>query len=879
MDRSQSDIRVSRNLSGSWRAMTAAGVASISLACGFAQPALAEWWKSQAAKAPAATSKPAQSENGFAATIRRLMAESRRAAAQGDHAKAIQLAERAAKISEASAQLLGSAGECSPQETARFLAEAKSRANQSTTVAAQSKTAREPADTKKPVESKSVTPAVASSGQVNSAPVNKNLRQPQPPTAVPGPAKQTKTPPVANEVAAVESPLFGDRAGRAKVPTKTPEIASTHTTAANASATAVNVPDAASTPVPPSPPLPPSPSQPLSDLEELLAQSRLAAADGHLDQAIELAQRAVDMSAPTSLFGPAQATLDKGANRWLQTLIAQRDSTPATEELVFEPPVKISLKKRSAKVASQPAASEATAAEPVANPQAPIEPETAQAEEPIVAQQQAPLETSSNAAESSLWTEDLPPAPAPSTEEQRSFQKFSRTAISRAGDWVDADALELKPTPPVVDSSDTSAAADDIPSPASSPTAANSVDAAPEFPLGTVSTPGFASDEFAAESTAAPSKPPVPQSSEQQSQGFVETAPLARVPLKNRGHIQQVANQIPVPAAAKTTSNRAPLTQLGFENDSLPKSTEVPAISPQEIANQPEAKVDDVPVQRFPIQRVLQLQQRLETASSLNPGSAKIGDAPAATNRPPKGSATVPADWFIAPETKEPVKPAEAKPEQKETAKRGMLKLRGRAPIHIEEMTSVPKESQASRQPVVAVSSATKWKSLSDEQTAQLSTLSSPLAPPAAGRIETSGRSESGGQPESGTRAEPPKLSPPFSQVAFESTETNRSRDAGSKTKASPALPFPEPPSVPEVAPPPPEVAEKTHWYHNTAKPEKKQSEPAVVRKNSFAMIDQMAETLRIPVSTLISLIGAGGLALLGVGLVVLRATIRRQYD
>ena len=44
-------------------------------------------------------------------------------------------------------------------------------------------------------------------------------------------------------------------------------------------------------------------------------------------------------------------------------------------------------------------------------------------------------------------------------------------------------------------------------------------------------------------------------------------------------------------------------------------------------------------------------------------------------------------------------------------------------------------------------------------------------------------------------------------------------------------------------------------------------------------MIDQMAETLKMPVSTLISLIGAGGLALLGVGLVVLRATIRRQYD
>ena len=866
MDRSQDGIRVSRNvsrnLSRSWRAMTAAGVASISLACGVAQPALAEWWKSQATKSPAAAVKPVQAENGFAATIRRLMAESRRAAAQGDHAKAIQLAERAAKISEASSQLLGSAGECSPQETAKFLAEARIRANQSATVAAQSKSAREPIDSKK------VTPAVAFSGQGNSAPATKNLRQPQP-AVVSSPTKQAKSPPATSDVAGAESPLFGNRGG-------CPGTAYT-TSGINGSQSSTTIATDTSKAVPPSPPLPPSPAQALSGADELLAQSRLAAADGHLDQAIELAERAVAMSVPPTLFGPAQNTLDKGANQWLQSLIAQRESASKSEEPVFEPPVKISLKKRVAQVASNLDSPESHSgnptAETVVEPQVP-KPDATGAEEVITARQPEPheaLETSSSPSESSLWTEDLPPAPAPSTAAQSSTPKFSRTVITRAGEWVDVDALDVKSTNAAKENSEASAAADESEIPASSPTAATSVDATPEFPLGTVSTPGFAS-----ESANEPSQP-----AEQQSQGFVETTPLARVPLKNRGHIQQVANQVPVQTVPQNTSNRDPLTQLSFENESAPKSNDASAKNAQEVADQPDTALNEAPVQRFPIQRVLQLQQRLETASSLNPGGPKATDAQSGAVKgvPPKGSATVPADWFVAPESKEPIRPSEVKSEPKEATKRGILKLRGRAPIQLEEtttssqVTSVPKDPSTVRQPVVAVSSATRWKSLADQQAANSSSQSPQLAPPVKGRVEPSG------QTETGTRAEQPKLSPPVSQVAFESPETNRLSAPSANPKASQALPFPESPSIPEIAPPPPEVPGESPWYHDTAKPDKKPNQPTVVRKNAFALIDQMAETLKVPVSTLISLIGAGGLALLGVGLVVLRATIRRQYD
>lgn len=856
MDRSQDGIRVSRNvsrnLSRSWRAMTAAGVASISLACGVAQPALAEWWKSQATKSPAATAKPVHAENGFAATIRRLMSESRRAAAQGDHAKAIQLAERAAKISEASSQLLGSAGECSPQETAKFLAEARSRANQNATVAAQSKPVREPA------ESKKVTPGVAVAAQGSPVAAPKTTpRLPQAAT-ISGPAKQAQQPQETREVASAESPLFGDRSSRPGSAHKTPAVAKENTPK----------------PSTPAAPLPPSPAQEISGVDELLAQSRLAAADGHLDQAIDLAKQAVAISTPPTLFGPSQNTADKGADRWLQNLISQRDSAPKSEELVFEPPVKISLKKRTAPIDSGTGSMESGSVESVARTDA-SQSEVANLEEVAKSLQSEPrdaVDVVSSSAESSLWTEELPPAPAPATETQRNSQKFSRTVITRAGEWVDADALDINPTNAATVNSESATEADTLPS---SPTASTSDDATPEFPLGTVSTPGFVTDS-ANDNSDSTTRPPA----EQQSTGFVETTPLARVTLKNRGHIQQVANQIPDQTAPqRATSNRAPLTQLGFEDDFAATSSDSSAKKPLESVDlQETGSSNEAPVQRFPIQRVLQLQQRLETAASLNPGGAPAADRQAENPKvtPPKRSATVPADWFITPETKEPVSTPEAKAEPKSPEKRGILKLRGRAPVQIEEaahVTSVPRNPSTARQPVVAVSSATRWKTIEASQGTQSGSSSPALTPPVTGHKEQSIPAEVK------SSAEQPKLAPPVSQVAFESPDVNPLNEGTSKPKTSQALPFPESPSIPEIAPPPPEVPGESPWYHDTAKPEKKSNQPTVVRKNAFALIDQMAETLKVPVSTLISLLGAGGLALLGVGLVVLRATIRRQYD
>ena len=118
------------NLPRNWRVITVASLTTLGLAYGAGQPVRGEWWslpkaKSEATKVPA--TKPVATENGFASTIHRLMSDARLYADKGDLDKAVQLAERAAKISEASSQLLGPASDCSPEQTAQFADDLRAR--------------------------------------------------------------------------------------------------------------------------------------------------------------------------------------------------------------------------------------------------------------------------------------------------------------------------------------------------------------------------------------------------------------------------------------------------------------------------------------------------------------------------------------------------------------------------------------------------------------------------------------------------------------------------------------------------------------------------------------------------------------------------------
>ena len=141
---SQRNQRQHVDLPRNWRLISAAGLTAFGLACGVGHPAMGDWWslpriksssntappKSAGPKATAARSRetrPSATDNGFSATIRRLQADARHQAEQGDLDRAVQLADRAAKISEASSQLNGSANDCSPDQTAQFANDLRSR--------------------------------------------------------------------------------------------------------------------------------------------------------------------------------------------------------------------------------------------------------------------------------------------------------------------------------------------------------------------------------------------------------------------------------------------------------------------------------------------------------------------------------------------------------------------------------------------------------------------------------------------------------------------------------------------------------------------------------------------------------------------------------
>ena len=144
MAESQRNQRQHVDLPRNWRLISAASLAAFGLACGVGHPALGDWWslpkiksssnaaapKSAGSNATAARSReprPSATDNGFSATIRRLQADAQHQAEQGDLDRAVQLAERAAKISDASSQLNGSAADCSPEQTARFASDLRTR--------------------------------------------------------------------------------------------------------------------------------------------------------------------------------------------------------------------------------------------------------------------------------------------------------------------------------------------------------------------------------------------------------------------------------------------------------------------------------------------------------------------------------------------------------------------------------------------------------------------------------------------------------------------------------------------------------------------------------------------------------------------------------
>lgn len=918
MARSANNATLSAYLPHNWRVMTAAGATTLGLACGLVQPALGEWWKlAQSEKQSPVAAKSAPVANGFEGTIRRLLAESQHAAEQGDHRKAVQLAERAAKISEAAAQVVGPAGACSPQETSRFLAEMRTRNSAPAAVASQSVVAPSAAAQgagaaiqQQLPNQKSAAPMLDSG---NAARVRRDSL-PRTPVAESAPTFAQASQERASSPASIEQSSTGPGLfGTPQLPpavTRSPESlarvesrqsprqpgSSAHGVWTRSTNTSQGQLPAVET----------------TNADELLTQSRLAAADGNVDRAIELAQQAIESTPTPSLFGPAEASVATGeAVRWRDHLVARKDAQPSSNEVVFERPVKVAVRQKKpvkaptgtatlqpstpATGAPTPTSVWASLPDSESIDTGPAVSSAAASSQSITAAPSgipAPLVTPvSKVDEDSLWSEDLPPAPSPQPRTGASPIKFSRSVISRSGVWVNADSVE---TP--AEANDSRASVE--PDPSNNSLDASSVPeesdtAIPEFPIRAASEPRV------------PGNPPqVPQATAAKSTEATadgESAVLTAnqsVPVHQDRHfdeIQQVSAQVPQ-ARTSDESIQADRSEAGDLVDAAHSD------GSSDVAN--------IPNERFPVQRVLRLRQRLNTTSSVDTGDWA---------RPKSGTyqddtwQSVPSDEAADSSTRveDQARPSASAPADQQssasagvespltTQKRPALKLRERTRPQLDSLsnlaprdsTVVPKSAGQPRQPVVAHSEMTQWKSADTIETPISNSATGALAAPlpsipstrqpsfdAANFADRADRSFASGHSIAETLPDPavqPGLVPPIAQVGFESTESS---PGGSELSATEGQ-DPNQSDLAMIAPPPP-LSGDSPWYRDeTRQQPTSTSADIVVRKSSFATIDRLAEALALPVSTMVSLIGGAGFALVGCGLLCLRTAVRKRHS
>lgn len=956
MARSANNAAYPSYLPRGWRVAAIAGVTTAGLGFGLVQPAPAEWLK-QSAKPPARSStRPIPAENGFTGTIRRLMSDSRRAAELGDYAKAVQLAERAAKISEATAQLLGPTSECSPQETSRFLAEMRAAQSGSVPAVAAQPRPAVPAPQIPPRASANPPVMAGTKPTAKAAPATTAT-----PTATPRqsqPAVASVAKPQNQPAAQGERQIFGaaSRPSAAPAPGNVTIAGGTRNPAAKQASQAGHTQvKAAQSPVPP------APAKETSKSDQLLAQSRLAAAEGDFDSAIELAKQAAGDSSAPSFFGAGGSRpQNTEANRWLERLIAQRDAQlqPAigqqheVHEEVFEPPIKVASK------LPRKAQETAPVVARVGNETVAERTEQTPEVEPALASRSSeatPVESKSqNSAEATLWSEELPEATRPAVTVAHEPVKFSRRTIDASAGWVDADALEsatkTAETRPTV--AESLLATDQMPD-TSTPMMPD--DATPEFSIGDVPLQSEAPDMSEAAARPDLAKPaaeadPVEPAAEVQASPEAEVEldqalPEPAQPVSERGslrlrqHISQMpemdwnasavemaeaeeaASESPLPVAERgplrfrknpiqtadleimqpsepvpqsevtesvppsrgTLRLRPQIQQVAgvakehpptsqHPTEPAPANSEQPTKSPPHtFADIPSESIEvvadetavDAPVQRFPVQRVLRLRQRIKEATALNPGGQ-----PDATHRDADTEAHNSTEQ--TPDHNQPLEREEnhqsASRESDQPAHRPAVKLRERTRLKLDDPTSnsastpVPRTSAKNRQPVVARSESNLWKSVdSDKSGTSLPDLEHT-------------RSDS-----PMTAAAQPLLPPPITQARFESTDpksTDLQKTALSVNESAAGTK-----SDFDFAPPPPVTNESHPWHEDGTHENGAWKSDLAVRKTSFALIDQLADAFNVPAKTLVSLItGAGAVFLVG-GLLAMRAAMRRRHS
>ncbi len=651
-------------------------------------------------------------------------------------------------------------------------------------------------------------------------------------------------------------------------------------------------------------------------IQRLMTDARLYADKGELDKAVQLAERAAKISeASSSLLGPASDYSPERTARFASELRARRDSVAQrTIPAAAAPAVVAAVTRSNAAAPESP-----TIVSPPARPLERRVVERALAERTVT---DRPAELAAEALVSEPpWAEELPPTPAPESEPRDKPVKYRRSIFARASQPTNEEVDESQSvatesaSPPIVDSAIVDSAIDDV------------LDA-----------------KFAGGS-------PVESEPMMRSVAFThanpphldpETARAEDGPFSPVGGVQTVAAE--TSASDVTPSPKAPARPpswedeafaeellLGNTSSSTTAGTSTKATAPSTKNNAPR-----FPDEAFPVQNVVQLRRRLETAASLNPGGAYTVPASPATGparaagpmsfsdsdfegpAPEAGESTLfetdeeTIDWNNLPDFSDRPQPQTPVQTGVSPSERPVVRLREHRvlPDHVRAAllkAAAWPPAPTARRHIVGFSEPMLWQSVEEHDS----------VPPALSLVKRIGGGTIDSRPANGASSPPDlrdlstsampgdstkhagqRLIPAVTveQTGFRSIEL--SPDSIPMTGSSgPTLSFPDRASDADsiltdsaTAPRselPRSARSQVESVRATVRPKAVTPKSPTsnskagqnVSNHSFSIIEPVATALQLPLATTASLLAGAGLTLLGLGLLLVRAAIRWRHS
>ncbi len=668
-----------------------------------------------------------------------------------------------------------------------------------------------------------------------------------------------------------------------------------------------------------------------STIQRLMTDARLYADKGELDKAVQLAERAAKISeASSQLLGPVSDSSPEKTARLVSELLARRDAVAKRATPAAPTPTVVAAAMRATPAGPRPP--EIASQSPPAQPRERQVVERALAER-TVAEQPAELAAEPPAGKLA-WAEELPPTPTPEAELASRPIKFRRSVLTRASQPADEDVGESQTsmTEPIVPSVADSAIDEllDVKFSGKPPVETESpVETAPLVPSTAVPRVGTSLND--PESAQAADRlvsldgviQPVAAEAPTDEAGSSPTEPAPQTGWEDEAFAEELL--LVEDSASKPAGNSTKGAATATKETAPPFPEDV-------FPEQPEDFFPEEPEDLFPVQRVVQLRRRLETAASLNPGGAYTMPAGPVTEPTPAGGPVsssdsefdlpvdlpAPADDSMLPESTEETidwnnlpnfheRPQTQTPSAAESAplERPVVRLREHRvlPDHVRaallKAAALPPAPTARRH-IVGYSEPMLWQS-ADDHDAALPAMS--LAKGIGGTAHGSHHANkaplppdlrelyASPSPSSETKRARQRLIPAVTvqQTGFRSiqlpSDSTPSTEPSGPTLASPdkgpdSPTLKGPASAPQSTDSPVESARsvKRPTAARPKPPTSKSKASHEVAHQSFALIEPLATALQLPIATTASLLGGVGLALLGLGLLLVRAAIRWRH-